>query len=258
NSRLYSTLTSLVARIYQMLVHKEQIVKYVDDIKDGISSNDAKLSFESVDSVRVENLSLTLSDSIIFSGISFNVKGGSLVGVLGNVGSGKSSLLYTLAGIIKTYSGKVLINDVNFSELSDFFIRSKVSYYGPDTALISGTLMDNFRFHGINKNSDIVKILKFSCPRLPISYEILEIMSVSDLPISNGEKQKMLLLMILNKKPGLIFLDEPTSFLSQSESSEMLKFIRFTNPQSIIFLATHDLSLRPLFTHVISMDNATK
>ncbi|EKO3563493.1 ATP-binding cassette domain-containing protein [Vibrio fluvialis] len=254
NSRLYSSLTSLVARIYQILVYKDQIVKYVDNINDSFFEETGNLAIARITNYKAERLSLKFDGVCIFDNINFNLKGGDLVGIFGRVGSGKSSLLFTLSNIEKKYHGSIFVNDVDIKNLSNCYIRSQVSYYGPDTNFISGTLRDNFLFYGVNNDDDIVRILRFSCPRLPTTYEVLEITPVTELPLSNGEKQKLLLLMILHKKPSLIFLDEPTSFLSQVEGEAIVKFIRLTNPTSIVFIATHDVGLRTSFTHVIDMD----
>lgn len=253
NSRLCSTITSLVVRFYQLLIYKDNIKKYIDEMFIGYVINTSNLSAGPVDSYKVRNLSLTLEENKIFSGISVNLAKCHTLGILGSVGSGKTSLLNALSNIETKYTGIIEVNNLNINDLSSSYMRSNVAYYNSKTDFIYGTLKDNFDFYGVISKEDIFKILKVSCPRLPLTTEIFEAAQIDSLPISNGEKQKLLILMMLNKQPSLIFLDEPTSFLSENEGLEFIKFIRLINPSSIIFIATHDNALIDVFTHKIIM-----
>ncbi|HFW5075805.1 TPA: ATP-binding cassette domain-containing protein, partial [Salmonella enterica subsp. diarizonae serovar 61:l,v:z35] len=139
---------------------------------------------------------------------------GGVVGIVGRSGTGKSSLIKALSGIVTDCSGTIKINNININDLSEKVFQNKIMYHSANSGFIKGTLRENFNLNGIYSGEDILKILESCCNNINVSKELIDEKYVDELNLSNGEKQKLSLMMLLYKKPDLIFMDESTSFLS--------------------------------------------
>ncbi|EEJ0025499.1 ATP-binding cassette domain-containing protein [Salmonella enterica subsp. enterica] len=257
NSRLSGSIVGAVNKIYLTRIHSFHIQSglrdlFKDSVKD-ISSDGVVLS--SITKMSLNSLSISKNGVVLLSNLNLTVKPGDFVGIVGRSGAGKSSLIKSLSGIVNDYSGTIKIDNINIQELSESVFQNKITYHSANSGFIKGTLRENFNLNGIYNSDDILGILEFCCKNISLSKELIDEKYVDELNFSNGEKQKMLLLMSLYKKPEVIFMDESTSFLSSEDAVFFLSEIRPFYKDSIVFFATHDHSLSKYFTHTIDLSS---
>ncbi|WP_275076816.1 ATP-binding cassette domain-containing protein [Providencia rettgeri] len=257
NGRLSAAITSAINRSFIVKTHlfhiKSSINQLTNNIAPGFKDNGILLSSSHI--FQINNLTISINEQKPVNNLNLNVKAGEFIGITGISGSGKTSLINALSGISFNYSGDITINGVKIDEISSFYFQQKVSYYSGGSPYLNGSLRDNFNLHGVFDNTTIVHLIKFCCPNLNISKEILEDMLIADLPISTGEKQKLMLAITLLKQPEIIFLDEATSFMASRDAINFIRAIRteLGLENSIIFFSTHDLGLSSLFTQHIEL-----
>ena len=158
----------------------------------------------------------------ILKDISFTVKAGETVGVVGPTGSGKTSTINLMTRFYDPTSGRILINGSDIREFSPSDFRSKMALVMQDPFLFSESIRDNiFRGNGQVSEKEMERILRISncksmTDRLPDGPDTL--LSEGGASISSGEKQLISIARAFARNPQLIMFDEATSYIdSQTE-----------------------------------------
>ena len=141
----------------------------------------------------------------ILDGLSFSVKKGEVVGILGHNGMGKTTLLKTLIGEIRVTGGEIFLNDKNITE-SEMFLRSRAGMaYVPQGREIfpNLTVLENLRMGEITRPNDsaIVEVLEY----FPILKELRHLPSTA---LSGGQQQMLAIGRALMSNPEIILFDE--------------------------------------------------
>lgn len=191
----------------------------------------------------LEDISYTYKGRAALEGISFDVRQGESVSILGANGSGKSTLLYILQGLLKPSSGKLKIygNDANSSggvdaRISILFQNSHAQLFCLSVwdELLSGPLQRGMRIEEANeRGKDIMRLLGIG-----------HLKDRSPWQLSGGEMKKVALGTCLSTNPDVFLLDEPTAGLdprSQVEFMELIAGLRKAG--KTIITATHDLHI---------------
>lgn len=177
-------------------------------------------------------------------GVSFTVKPGEFVAILGPSGSGKSTLFYLLGGLTRATNGKVVIDGDDFSKLSDAertrLRKTKIGFVFQKFNLlptldaktnieiaqnISGKQIDGTYF---DKITDLLGISKRLAHRPS--------------ELSGGEQQRVALARALINQPAIILADEPTGNLDTANSEAVLNLLRHSNKElgQTILMITHN------------------
>ncbi len=157
----------------------------------------------------------------VLKDISFHLPEGNSIGIVGQTGSGKSSIINLLTGFYTQDSGDIFINQTNSNAINIKDIRKKTALVMQDSILFSGTIKENITPPGIVlDNRDLEKALyNANCDFLFEKFKGLEtIITEGGRPLSSGEKQLVCIARAFAVNPDLIIFDEATSYMdSQSE-----------------------------------------
>jgi ABC-type bacteriocin/lantibiotic exporter with double-glycine peptidase domain len=240
NSRLSASVTSLITKVFSFLIYRDHVLKslsviYKEKCKtDGFYIND-------ITGIVLENYVSNIAATTLDKEISMAFFPGDVVGVLGPSGSGKTTFLKSLSGANFDYSGDIIISSVSTRKLSQAFFAEAMVYYSAQSCFFKGSLRENFNLHGVVDNNSIARIIKES--GVNIDSTLFDDVDANELPLSNGEKQKLKLCMIFESKKKVILLDEPTCFLSVDDGIKIMSDLLSSNRDAIVFIATHDPSL---------------
>ena len=191
---------------------------------------------------------------------SLNIAAGERVGVLGGIGSGKSTMLRMMAGLYAPGAGSVTIGGLDMHQVAPDVLRKAIGYLAQDTRLLNGTLRDNV-IMGLPTPGDDEIIEQ--AQRIGLKEFIASHPQGLDLPISEGGRglsggQRTLanLIRLFLAKPSLWLLDEPTANLDQGTEAAVVQAIRSTmTPEMTLVLVTHRLQLLGLVNRVIVLHN---
>ena len=179
-------------------------------------------------------------------GVSFVVQKGEFVSIVGPSGSGKSTLFYLLGGLTRADSGKVIIDGVDFSGLSDAartrMRKSKIGFVFQKFNLLP-TL-------DARSNIDVaVDIARNNGARDPAYFDkIVELLGLSKrlhhrpAELSGGEQQRVALARALINRPAIVLADEPTGNLDSKNSEIVLEMLRHSNQNlgQTVLMITHN------------------
>ncbi|EAY8004020.1 ATP-binding cassette domain-containing protein, partial [Salmonella enterica] len=192
------------------------------------------------------------------AGYNASFAAGNVVGVLGKVGAGKSTLLRAIVAQSTLSHGVIRYNQVNIRNIDALTFQHEIAYYQPTLQFFKGTLRFNFNLHGIHDSERILAIIKHCCPEIALDINILDDVDADALNFSAGERQKIIIMMLLEKRPSLIVLDEPTSFMSENEGVVFLRSLIAKHRAAIFIIATHNANMNSMATTLINISSEEK
>lgn len=176
--------------------------------------------------------------------ISFQYKSKGLLGIMGPSGSGKSSLLYLMAGLKTAASGDVLYKGKDLGKLSDneraLIRRKEFGFIFQRGYLLEYlTVLDNI----LVPLNDASKILRDKALSLMKKLEIEKLAGKRPSQLSGGQRQRVSIIRALMNNPEVIFADEPTSALDHKAAFEVMDLLEEYAKEKLVIFVTHDKSV---------------
>lgn len=216
-------------------------------IIDNLESKIGENKLEEIESIEVIINNISYDDNILIRSGTFKGKKGDIIGLSGESGTGKSTLLKYLLGLYENEENKVLYNGVEISNVEQETLKEKVMYISQNPAVFSVTLRDNFLI-------SIPEHLKESKIRLDevISYDGFDKFKAVGLDtlileggsnLSGGDKQKIAIGRALLKNADLLVLDEFSNSIDSNTEKFILNKIKDIYKDKIVILITHNSNL---------------
>ena len=168
-------------------------------------------------------------EKVALHDVNIKIEQGEMIGLIGHTGSGKSTLIQHLNGLLKPSSGAVFYDgkDINDSDFSKKKLRSKVGlvFQYPEYQLFESTVIDDVKFGQKNIGMDSLKIDMNSFEALKQVGIGEDLLDVSPLELSGGQKRRVAIAGVLAMEPEVLILDEPTAGLDPSGRDEILDLV---------------------------------
>ncbi len=204
-------------------------------------------------SIVIKNLTHIYNEEMPFSSkalddINFEIKKGDFVGIIGHTGSGKSTLIQHLNGILNPTSGSIIINDFDITKkevnLVDIRKRVGVVFQYPEYQLFEETIEKDISFGPINLNLSEEEVhlrVKESMNAVGLDYEKFKDKSPFDL--SGGQKRRVAIAGVISMNPEVLILDEPTAGLDPGGRNEIFELIKTLHKEKnmTIILSSHSM-----------------
>ena len=190
-----------------------------------------------------------------------NIRPGEKVGILGRIGSGKSTMLKLASGLYDTEKGNVTLDGVDMRQLDPNFLRNQVLLFSQSPRLFLGTLRENMdlaRTDSYSTDQDLLSALK----RFGLDQIIRNHPRGLDMPLgedglglSGGQKQIIALARMTLRDPKVVLLDEPTTSLDQGTERMALNAIAHWGRNRTMLLVTHRPQVLQIVNRIIVMEN---
>ncbi len=204
-------------------------------------------------SVIVKNLTHIYDEGMPFASkalddISFEIKDNDFVGLIGHTGSGKSTLIQHLNGLLKPSSGEIIVNGFNITDkdlnLTEVRKRVGIVFQYPEYQLFEETVEKDIAFGPGNLGLDeaeISKRVKNSMEAVGLDYETYKDKSPFDL--SGGQKRRVAIAGVIAMNPEVLILDEPTAGLDPGGRDEIFNLIKKLHRDNniTIILSSHSM-----------------
>ncbi len=199
--------------------------------------------------VEVHDLDYSYGSTQVLSGVDFHVRTGDCLALLGENGTGKTTLLKCLLGILKSEQA-IRIDGILVESLTPKALSGMVSYVAQDILCGEGTVFDTVLLgrkpymDGKPTKEDLLKVER-TLETLGLSSHALKSVSC----LSGGERQKVLIARALAQETPLIIMDEPTSSLDLKNQLEITECIRalFEREGRTLIVCMHDINLAMRF-----------
>jgi ABC-type multidrug transport system fused ATPase/permease subunit len=182
----------------------------------------------------------------IINNLNLKIKKNEKIVIYGKSGEGKTTLLLILLGFIKPTKGKIIVDGLNLNKLSNIW-GEIISFAPQDTVLINDTLIENIAFKKNLSKSDLQRLkdsLKISKSGefLNKKYKNINI-EEQGLNFSGGQRKRIGLARALYKKADIYIFDEPTSFLDDKTSEDILRNLKLFLLNKTAIFVTHNKKL---------------
>ncbi|MEM9925007.1 MAG: peptidase domain-containing ABC transporter [Cyanobacteria bacterium P01_D01_bin.50] len=173
----------------------------------------------------------------ILQNISFHVKPGQTIGIVGRSGAGKSTLVKLLGGLYHPDSGNILIDGYDVTKVSPYSFRSQIGVAPQEFVLFSGTILENITLYDRQFSFEQVQIAaKLSgahafIQELPLGYST--ILGEGGVKLESAEQQKIVIARALVKNPRILILDEPRSYIDSLCEYQFQQHLVSLNPVCI-------------------------
>ena len=204
-------------RINEFLSEKNEIIS--------ANNNDYKIKGE----LEFKRVGLKYPETNIeaLSEIDFKINTGQSLGIIGSVGSGKSTVLELIVRNYDPDSGKILIDNKNLKDHNIEVIRRDIGYVPQTTFLFSDTIYNNINFGNINsKAEDIQYYSKIACIHddiMSFPKKYASMLGERGINLSGGQKQRLAIARALIKKPQILILDDSLSALDTETEHNVIK-----------------------------------
>jgi len=196
--------------------------------------------------IKVEKISKSFKESKVLHNISFEIKKGDFVAVMGPSGSGKSTLLYSISGMDSLSCGRVLFEGINISdmqedELSEFRLNKMGFVFQNAQMLKNLSVFDNITLPGLVAKRESAYDIRKRASKLMKRMEIEGIEERDIREVSGGQLQRASICRAMINNPEILFLDEPTGALNSGATDQVLAILEDLNRGGMtIMTVTHD------------------
>ncbi|TDQ39289.1 type I secretion system permease/ATPase [Tepidicella xavieri] len=190
--------------------------------------------------------------------VSFRIRPGEKVAILGRIGSGKTTLEKLILGLYRPTGGAVLIDGIDQRQLDPAELRRHIGYVQQDVMLFYGTLRENITLGApLADDEDVVKAATIGgildlVNQHPQGFDML--VGERGESLSGGQRQGVAIARAVINDPSILLLDEPTASMDHSSEEDVKKRLRDFMPGKTVILISHRTSLLELVDRIIVMD----
>jgi ATP-binding cassette subfamily B protein len=227
---------SSAVRLLELMNKKTEI----DENKEGKENVfNGNIVFENVDFIYPD------SKTPVLRNISFEVKPGQTVAIVGTTGSGKTTLTKLISRLYDVTNGRILIDGNDIRDYALHSLRDQISYIEQDVFLFSTTIFDNISFGRISSLEQVVNVAQQAqahefITELPDGYQ--SEVGERGVQLSGGERQRIAIARAFLSNPRILILDDSTSAIDSNTEDKIQFAIKNILKNRTTFLITHRLS----------------
>ena len=195
----------------------------------------------------------------VLNDITFDIKPGETLGIIGGTGSAKSSLVQLIPRLYDAETGSVKVGGVDVKDYSLDVLRREVSMVLQKNVLFSGTILDNLRWGDENASEEeCIRVAKLACAdefieRFPDKYNTWIEQGGSN--VSGGQKQRLTIARALLRKPKVLILDDSTSAVDTATDAKIRKAFREEIPGTTKIIIAQRISSVQDADRILVLDN---
>lgn len=243
---------------------QERINEFLKIQPEIINTNQNPL--EQVSSLEFKNVSFKHENAGIdaISNLSFTLKSGETLGIVGRTGSGKSTLLNLIMRQLDATSGEILVNNKNLKNINLDGFRRQAGVVPQEVFLFSDTIGNNIKF-GVNEREVDEKELIEVTKKAHVYHNIQEfstrfetILGERGVNLSGGQKQRISIARALLRKPNLLLLDDCLSAVDTETEDIILRSLAEESKENMTVIVSHRISSLRFADKIIVLENGTK
>lgn len=190
--------------------------------------------------------------------VSFTIRTGEHVGLIGRIGTGKTTIEKLILGLYQPSSGEILIDGIDIHQVDPADLRRDIGYVPQDVVLFYGTVRENIMIAApYARDSDMLRAAEISgvsefIKHTPQGYDLT--IGERGESLSGGQKQTIAVARALLRSPPILLLDEPTNAMDPHAESIFMERLAPEIQDKTLILVTHHHSVLPLVNRLIVLD----
>ena len=200
------------------------------------------------------------SEILALNDVSFNIKIGEKVAIIGRIGSGKSTITKLILRLYEPTSGTILIDGIDIEQIDPADLRRYISYVPQDINLFKGTIKDNIISSEQHPHvEDVIHAAQVSgveefVKTHPLGYDMP--IGERGAGLSGGQRQSVGIARALMSEGSIVLMDEPSNAMDQTSENILLQNLKKELNEKTLLLVTQKLSLLKMVDRVIVMHNS--
>ena len=247
--RVLPSITRIINALERLSLYRYSVETIYNEFNQGhkniINKNQALIS-KGFSKFQIKDLSFKYEGAKNFSlsNINFEINSGSYIGIIGNSGSGKTTFIDIVSGLLKPYSGSIILDSKDITKKIEVW-QKKIGYVPQNIYLTDDSLRNNIAFGVPEEKIDdkkiykIIEICELSDFVKNLKDNISEILGERGVKISGGEKQRIGIARALYHDPEVLIFDEFTSSLDEVTEKSILKNLNKLKENKTIISVSH-------------------
>jgi ATP-binding cassette subfamily C protein LapB len=264
SSRTVSPLGQLamtLARLRQAILSLRILNKIMEQEEDRPSSVGFVNRTVATANVSFQNVNFTYpgSDQQVLNGLTFSVRQGERVGIIGRIGSGKTTIGRLIGSLYPADSGRVLLDGIDIRQYHPAEVRKAVAVAGQAADLFSGTVKENLLIGRPDAtDEELLEVARLTgvdafVSRHPRGFD--KPVGERGSQLSGGQKQAMTIARLLLSRPRIVYLDEPSGAMDLASERLLIENLRKSFEDNVtVIISTHRYSMLELVDRLIVID----
>lgn len=256
-ARIQGPIVALMANIPALVRFSNAADRIQELLDDPVEEDYTDHKLATIQELEVQQISLRAKNTRLLDNLSFSFKKGEASIILGATGLGKSTFLRLILGLIPSDEGRVKLKEIDEEHLMGIKFRCNFSYVPQGEKIFHASILANLQT-GCGSHSEVAlrNALQVACANFV--YELPQglqtIVGESGFGLSEGQIQRLAIARAILQDSRIWIFDEITSALDQDTSHQLVKNIVSAGKEKIILFVSHDRSLTPYFSQIISLD----
>ncbi|MBI5045412.1 MAG: ABC transporter ATP-binding protein [Candidatus Niyogibacteria bacterium] len=248
--------------ISSQIPHLMSVLNYKDETIQCAEKDGGQKTFSFQKSLKLQNVHFAYDDErkeYVLSGLSFDIKKGSIIGLVGQSGAGKTTIVDLLLRLFYPQKGVILLDGENIDNIKLSSWRANIGYVSQDIFLLNDTIENNIKFYNeALEHEDIVLAARMAnihefIEKQPNGYKT--IVGERGTMLSGGQRQRIVLARALVRRPQILILDEATSALDNESEMMIQKSIESLKGKMTVIAIAHRLSTVMISDKLIVLEN---
>ena len=208
--------------------------------------------------IRVNNLSFNYTNKLVLDKVNFSIKDAEKVLLIGNSGSGKSTILKLIFKYYKIDRDSIYINNYDINDYTINDIRNNISYISQNELLFNDSIKNNIILDSNTNYEDFLRVVKLTYVDEIIKDDILgydKVLEENAVNLSGGQRQRIILARTLLKSNKIILIDEGLNEIDIDMERKILKNIFYVYRDRTIIIVSHRLNNMDLFDKVLKIND---
>jgi len=248
--RIFQYIQQLQSNLHEAsdaVPYLQNLLAYQQKADDNIEKDSGESGYKFQDALTFSHVGFSYqSDRPILEDVSFTINRGKMLGLIGESGAGKTTIVDLLLRLFDVGEGEILLDDKNIKHISLAEWRKNIGYVSQDVFLLNDTIANNIRFFDASLTDDDVA----NAAKMANIYEFIKtspqgfetVVGERGIMLSAGQRQRVAIARILVRKPELLILDEATSALDNESEVKIQEVIENLRHKVTVLVVAHRLS----------------
>ncbi|MCB2300094.1 ABC transporter ATP-binding protein [Clostridium tagluense] len=256
----FRNMSGLIPQYYSMIASAERLLE-IEGLQDEIvheSSLDVREIYKGLRKIVFEDVYFAYEKKLVFEGANLIFYKGDMIGVAGESGVGKSTLIKLILGLVNTDSGKIYFDVADKQIMIDAGTRALFAYVPQGNMILSGTLKENISFYNPDVDEErLIHVAKIACiydfiQTLPKGFDTA--IGERGIGLSEGQVQRLAIARAILSHAPILLLDECTSALDEKTEWEVLENIKAQTRKTVICISHRPATIKSC-DRVIHIEN---